>query len=713
MAELAVITSIVQLADVGLRLSLKLYAFGETMASADRAIISVSKDVSMTSSVLQELGQTLKRDQQARLCSKTALQTANGIVKECLVVFQELESMLETSAAKVGPKGKGKGKWTLGMLERLKWPFLQPKMQLLRGNLERLKTTLLLMLNVIIYAGQLSEKDQDYSQVERQRALIEDLARSKDEYTRKFEALTLAIESSTVKGDNNVDDTASLPSVIASPTLLQSSYQHEFNPVVAGIKHYCNLINNLLREVNAVEHQIEAELRSRIKTDVVGAHQRETQRLMALYGKKNVRDTITGEAWDVVEQVLSPASGLPTQVEQGPRENRPYDASVDSLTEVPTIDPKIQPLPCMNRRNSVLTNEATAAPHESPQIRLKRGRPIEIGMRLRGPLATAQGDVYLPSKSRKTYSQPHQDETERAIEGLESPSQKSPHRSPALSMPERSERIGSAWSLAYTDALHDHTSPPAETPSGVGSDTAQSPASTSRMTQSGSISPRGDEEMMNGDMMSLGESFEVHAHDDTLPLANISRIMKAALPDDAKIAKETKSLMAECVSEFIAFITSEAAEKIRQERRKLLDGEDVLFAMRSLGFENYAEALHIYLSKYREHQRANIRVGQGYKAITTPFEYHPDNLVRKEYKVKAIPFGQHPRMYKPPRDASESPSDDDVVMEIEPPYTHNVQERTEAIPEGRLGGTHGNVVDDLLSQWTTLPVKVNKTVAET
>lgn len=36
------------------------------------------------------------------------------------------------------------------------------------------------------------------------------------------------------------------------------------------------------------------------------------------------------------------------------------------------------------------------------------------------------------------------------------------------------------------------------------------------------------------------------------------------------------------------------------EKRKTVNGEDILFAMTSLGFENYAEALKIYLSKYRE-----------------------------------------------------------------------------------------------------------------
>ncbi|KAE8442292.1 hypothetical protein EG329_003492 [Mollisiaceae sp. DMI_Dod_QoI] len=97
--------------------------------------------------------------------------------------------------------------------------------------------------------------------------------------------------------------------------------------------------------------------------------------------------------------------------------------------------------------------------------------------------------------------------------------------------------------------------------------------------------------------------------------APVARIMKTALPENAKIAKEAKECMQECVSEFISFITSEASEKCHQEKRKTVNGEDILFAMTSLGFENYAEALKIYLSKYRETQstRAENRPGsQGF-----------------------------------------------------------------------------------------------------
>lgn len=48
-----------------------------------------------------------------------------------------------------------------------------------------------------------------------------------------------------------------------------------------------------------------------------------------------------------------------------------------------------------------------------------------------------------------------------------------------------------------------------------------------------------------------------------------------------------------------------ASDRCQQEKRKTINGEDILWAMQSLGFENYAEALKIYLTKYREVFREN------------------------------------------------------------------------------------------------------------
>ncbi|XP_020696444.1 nuclear transcription factor Y subunit B-1-like [Dendrobium catenatum] len=92
----------------------------------------------------------------------------------------------------------------------------------------------------------------------------------------------------------------------------------------------------------------------------------------------------------------------------------------------------------------------------------------------------------------------------------------------------------------------------------------------------------------------------VREQDRFLPIANISRIMKKALPPNGKIAKDAKETVQECVSEFISFITSEASDKCQREKRKTINGDDLLWAMATLGFEDYIEPLKLYLQKYRE-----------------------------------------------------------------------------------------------------------------
>jgi len=88
--------------------------------------------------------------------------------------------------------------------------------------------------------------------------------------------------------------------------------------------------------------------------------------------------------------------------------------------------------------------------------------------------------------------------------------------------------------------------------------------------------------------------------DRLLPIANVSRIMKKSLPPNAKISKEAKETVQECVSEYISFITGEASDKCQREKRKTINGDDLLWAMTTLGFENYVGLLKNYLNKYRE-----------------------------------------------------------------------------------------------------------------
>ncbi|KAE8814234.1 hypothetical protein D1007_08286 [Hordeum vulgare] len=85
-----------------------------------------------------------------------------------------------------------------------------------------------------------------------------------------------------------------------------------------------------------------------------------------------------------------------------------------------------------------------------------------------------------------------------------------------------------------------------------------------------------------------------------LPIANIGRIMQRGVPEKGKITKDPKESIQGCVSEFISFITSEASDKCMKEKRKTINGDDLIWSMGTLGFEDYVQPLKLYLKLYRE-----------------------------------------------------------------------------------------------------------------
>lgn len=83
--------------------------------------------------------------------------------------------------------------------------------------------------------------------------------------------------------------------------------------------------------------------------------------------------------------------------------------------------------------------------------------------------------------------------------------------------------------------------------------------------------------------------------------------MNSSPSSQAKVRLSSKDTTCSCSRPTISVIgratgltCATASEKCQQEKRKTVNGEDILFAMTSLGFENYGEALKIYLARYRE-----------------------------------------------------------------------------------------------------------------
>ncbi|KAM5559899.1 hypothetical protein ABKV19_021203 [Rosa sericea] len=127
----------------------------------------------------------------------------------------------------------------------------------------------------------------------------------------------------------------------------------------------------------------------------------------------------------------------------------------------------------------------------------------------------------------------------------------------------------------------------------------------------------------------------VREQDRYLPIANISRIMKKALPANGKIAKDAKETVQECVSEFISFITSEASDKCQREKRKTINGDDLLWAMATLGFEDYIDPLKVYLAKYREMEGDTKGSGKGGESSSKK-EVQPSSIAQVEYDFDLV-----------------------------------------------------------------------------
>lgn len=156
-------------------------------------------------------------------------------------------------------------------------------------------------------------------------------------------------------------------------------------------------------------------------------------------------------------------------------------------------------------------------------------------------------------------------------------------------------------------------------------------------------------EQQQGNLPPLTEKqhreIELREQDRWLPIANVGRLMKNTLPATAKVSKDAKECMQECVSEFISFITSESSDKCLSEKRKTINGEDILFAMSSLGFENYSEVLKIYLAKYREQQSLKQERKEPKKPKNKPEASLYDQQQELEREMTNIPFHDEQEMH--------------------------------------------------------------------
>jgi hypothetical protein len=146
---IGIAASVLQIAELAARLSQRLFEFSRRTRHADKSIEFVSKDIKSTGVVLHQLGIELSRDEARAICSRTAIDKTDEFINDCLEVFLELDQSLDAETSSEEAIWNWKRK--------LKFAFREPRLELLMSDLDRLRSSLMLMLGTLTFAGQMKK----------------------------------------------------------------------------------------------------------------------------------------------------------------------------------------------------------------------------------------------------------------------------------------------------------------------------------------------------------------------------------------------------------------------------------------------------------------------------------------------------------------------------------------------------------------------------
>lgn len=265
MAEVVgLVASVVQLAGAGLKLSQALYQYADGVATADRRIKNIANEVKLTSLVIQELGDIFKQDETANLISENAVQTANETIKECSSVFTEIEVIINKSKP--------------GKMGRLMLPFRDNKIELLRSQIDKLKSTLELLMQVLIHAHQVSSSKLNREAEARQREEIKQLLENKKQSTKKYEEslrnFSISDGSTAVDdGDRSLQEEDE-PTPSSDPFKAASIIGSTINPttIATCVNHVRQLLANIENLQSALANSVDGDDNSDHHQRAIGSY---------------------------------------------------------------------------------------------------------------------------------------------------------------------------------------------------------------------------------------------------------------------------------------------------------------------------------------------------------------------------------------------------------------------------------------------------------
>ena len=131
------------IAGAGFRLSLVLNAIGVEMATADVEIQNIARAISNYAFTLKQLALTLETVKS--ITTQSAMETAKQIANQSQVVFDDIKEMADLDQH----KDEHGNLRSIAVNQRVKWCFKKQRLQYLLGQLEALKLSLSIMLQVL------------------------------------------------------------------------------------------------------------------------------------------------------------------------------------------------------------------------------------------------------------------------------------------------------------------------------------------------------------------------------------------------------------------------------------------------------------------------------------------------------------------------------------------------------------------------------------
>ncbi len=138
MAEVGVAASLIGIATFGIQLTTTLYNFGATASSAREHTDYIARHVALYADVLELLARRIDDDEPIH--SHKALDLDDEIYDQSHELFENVRSLLPDRADKIS------------FMQKIKWNFKKTKVDLLVSEIEYMKTTVSLLVN-ILYAG--------------------------------------------------------------------------------------------------------------------------------------------------------------------------------------------------------------------------------------------------------------------------------------------------------------------------------------------------------------------------------------------------------------------------------------------------------------------------------------------------------------------------------------------------------------------------------